>query len=280
MRKPVRRRSPDTPAAAEPPARPHGEARGKPRPGRESAGASAPAQPPGTFWLFGRHAVEAALANPKRTCLRLNGTPEALEGLRNPRPELKPEPVTRMDLDLRLPPGAIHQGLALLVRPLRSWSVEDVAALEGPAVVVMLDQVSDPHNVGAIWRSAAAFGVKAVIVQDRNSPDETGVLARSACGALERVPAVRASNLSRALDTLKEGGFWCAGLEARGETLLSEAKLGERIVVVLGAEGSGLRRLVREHCDVLVRLPMSGDMESLNVSNAAAITFYDLFCRR
>jgi 23S rRNA (guanosine2251-2'-O)-methyltransferase len=150
--------------------------------------------------------------------------------------------------------------------------------LEGrdSAVVLVLDQVTDPHNVGAVLRSAAAFGAVAVVVQDRHAPDESGVLAKSASGALERMPLLREVNLARALDRLKEGGFWCAGLAADGPVTLAQAKLSGRVALVLGSEGEGMRRLVRERCDAIVRLPITEAVESLNVSNAAAVALYEL----
>lgn len=141
---------------------------------------------------------------------------------------------------------------------------------------MVLDQVTDPHNVGAVLRSAAAFGALAVVVPDRHAPDETGTLAKSASGALERMPLVRVSNLVRALEQLKDGGFWIAGLAAEGTTTLAQAKLSGKTALVLGSEGEGLRRLTREHCDYLVRLPMTDAVESLNVSNAAAVALYEL----
>ncbi|ABC23500.1 RNA methyltransferase TrmH, group 3 [Rhodospirillum rubrum ATCC 11170] len=244
--------------------RPEPAARGK-RPGGRGDGG---------LWLFGRHAVEAALQNPERKALRLLALAGAAEGLPKGGPTV--EPADREAIEAVVPPGAVHQGLALKVAPLSQPTVEEIARIPGPSVVAILDQVSDPHNIGAVLRSAAAFGIRAVVVQDRHSPEETGTLAKSASGTLERVPLVRAINLSQALDTFKEHGFWCAGLDASAETTLAEAALPERCVVVLGSEGAGLRRLVRDHCDLLVKLAMDSGVESLNVSNAAAVTFYEL----
>ncbi|MFA7429387.1 MAG: 23S rRNA (guanosine(2251)-2'-O)-methyltransferase RlmB [Rhodospirillaceae bacterium] len=232
-------------------------------------------------WLYGRHPIEAALANPERTVRRLLATPDAADsipaGLLSQR-GIRPETVARAELDAFLPSGAVHQGLALRVDALPALDPDDVVALapEGkPAVVIALDQVTDPHNVGAVLRSAAAFGALAVVVQDRHSPDETGVLAKAASGALERVPLVRVANLARALDRFRDSGFWTAGLAADARHTVAGAKLPDRVVLILGSEGQGMRRLTREHCDHLVRLPMvAGAIESLNVSNAAAVALY------
>lgn len=240
-----------------------------------------PAKGSGSHWLYGTHAVLAALANPERKCRRLLATPEAQRqhqaalaaGRR------QPEAASREEIDAVLPPGAVHQGLALLAEPLPAPSLEDVMqAAEGRerAAVMILDQVTDPQNVGAVVRSAAAFGALAVIVPDRHAPEETGALAKAASGALERMPLVRVVNLARALDDLKEAGFWCAGLAADAPATLAAARLSGKIALVLGSEGEGLRRLTRERCDLLVRLPMTGAVESLNVSNAAAVALYEL----
>lgn len=240
--------------------------------------------PGGAFWLWGRHAVEAALQNGDRQTIRLLVTPEARESLEKESVEFAgtviPEMVERAALDSLLGATTVHQGIALLVRPLPDVGVEDVIRLaEGrqTAVVVVLDQVTDPHNVGAVLRTAAAFGAVALLVQDRHTPDESGVLAKAASGALERVTVARVSNLVRALDTLRENGFWVAGLAADGASTLAAAKLSGKVVLALGSEGEGLRRLTREHCDLIVRLPMvPGGMESLNVSVAAAIALYEV----
>jgi len=227
------------------------------------------------MWLYGTHAVTAALANPERRIRRLVATAEVARTL--PAGSLSAEPLTRPEIDRLLPAGAVHQGLAAQVEPLPGWGIEDVGrAAPARAVVVVLDQVSDPHNVGAILRSAAAFGALAVVVPDRHAPEETGALAKSASGALERMPLVRVTNLARALEILKGDGFWIAGLAADAPVTLAEAGLSGRVALVLGAEGEGLRRLTRTHCDHLVRLPISSAVESLNVSNAAAVALYEL----
>lgn len=169
----------------------------------------------------------------------------------------------------------MHQGAALLADPLASPGLAQT--LERPGPILVLDQISDPRNVGAILRSAAAFGVAAVIAQDRNAPDETGALAKAASGALERVPLLRAVNIARTLIALKAAGCWVVGLDGEARETLSGRALAERrVVLVLGAEGDGLRRLTRETCDELAGLAMPGGMESLNVSAAAAIALYEV----
>jgi 23S rRNA (guanosine2251-2'-O)-methyltransferase len=229
-------------------------------------------------WLYGDHAVSAALTNPQRTLRRLVVTGAVPESMP---PGFAVERVDRARLDALLPRGAVHQGIALLADPLPAAGIEVLADAAEPAVAVMLDQVTDPQNVGAILRSAAAFGAAVVIVQDRHAPEETGALAKAASGALETVPLVRVPNLSRALEDLKDLGYWAVGLDQDATAPLSEAGRQRRVVLVLGAEGSGLRRLVREHCDVLAAIPMAGAarrgaVSSLNVSNAAAIALYVL----
>lgn len=236
--------------------------------------------------LWGTHPVLAALGNPERHCHRLLATPEAarshaaqLERLAQERRLPALETVSRQDLEQWLPPGAVHQGIALSADPLPGLGVEDLAqdaSARDNAVVMVLDQVTDPHNVGAILRSAAAFGAIGVVMQDRNAPEETGTLAKSASGALEKLPLIKVTNLARALETLKEAGFWIAGLAGDATVTLAGAKLSGKIALVMGSEGEGLRRLTREHCDYLVKLPQSDLVESLNVSNAAAVALYEL----
>ena len=261
-----------------------------PATGKSHRPAAAAGRPPqasgGGYWLAGTHAVMAALANPERKLRRLLATAEALrtqgpalDALRAERPLPATETVERAEIDRLLPAGAVHQGLAALVDPLEAAAIDDIARQGSQcdsAIVVVLDQVTDPHNVGACLRSAAAFGALAVVVPDRHAPEETAALAKAASGALERLPLVRVTNVVRALEELKQAGFWIAGLAADAPRTLAEAGLSGRVVLVLGAEGEGLRRLTLEHCDHLVRLPMSGAVESLNVSNAAAVALYEL----
>lgn len=226
-------------------------------------------------WIYGRHAVAAALANPHRRNLQLRATQDALAivaGLVAERSDVDVRVVDRPDLDQLLPSGSIHQGIALKVEPLPHLTLDEACtAGRSPQMVVVLDQVTDPHNVGAILRSAAAFGAIAVIVTERHAPPVTGVLAKAASGALERVPLVRVTNLARALGDLKDLGFWRVALDASGRDVLGPDLIGPDVALVLGAEGEGLRRLTREGCDVIARLPTRGAFSSLNVSNAAAV---------
>jgi len=232
-------------------------------------------------WLFGIHSVTAALANPARNRHRLLATPETAGALAGADPA--PEIMSRAEIGAVLPAGTVHQGLALLADDLAPVTLEELCrrgAEATRAVVVILDRVSDPHNVGAVLRSAAVFGATGVVVPERGAPDATGTLAKAASGALETVPLVQATNLARAMDILKnQGGFWCAGLDADGDTELGDAKLPDKLALVLGAEGAGLRRLTRERCDYLMRIPHAGALASLNVSNAAAVALWE-FARR
>jgi 23S rRNA (guanosine2251-2'-O)-methyltransferase len=232
----------------------------------------------GEVWLYGHHAVAAAVANPSRKILRLMGTAEALVKLTEACGPLgQARTCSRREIDVVVGADAVHQGVALLTRALEYdlADVLEVAAAKPNACIVVLDQVTDPHNVGAILRSAAAFGASAVIAPDRNAADESGAMAKSASGALDKIPYVKAINLVRALEQIKEHQFWLVGLDADAEQTLGQIKLDGRIALVLGAEGEGLRRLVRETCDHVARLPMAGDMESLNVSNAGAVALYE-----
>jgi len=241
------------------------------------ASAQSPATTKNGLWLYGLHPIEAALANPARLLRRLLLTPEAEAALaaRLPRPwALQPERVDRARIDQLLGRDTVHQGAALLADPLPQLGL--AAALERPGPVLVLDQVSDPRNVGAVLRSAAAFACACVITQERKAPEETGALAKAASGALETVPVLRAVNIARTLAALKAAGLWCVGLDAGAPPLRGGALAGHRVALVLGAEGDGLRRLVRETCDEVVGLAMPGSMESLNVSAAATVALYEL----
>jgi 23S rRNA (guanosine2251-2'-O)-methyltransferase len=262
-------------AAARPPRVEHETDRPRPAARPDSGSGGAP-------WLWGHHAVAAALKNPARKIVRLVATDEAaaeLSGMLGDAAPVEPQILTRDSIAKLLPPGAVHQGVALLAKTLKPWQLEDVIAHLGTterAVVVALDQVTDPHNIGAILRSAAAFGAVAVILPDRNAPEISGTLAKSASGAVEHVPLVRVVNLNRALEQLKKAGFWSVGLAGEAEATLASHKLTGRVCLVLGSEGDGLRRLTREACDLMARLPTQGPVASLNVSNAAAIALYEL----
>ena len=246
----------------------------------------------GRFWLYGAHAVGAALSNPRRRAWRLLATREAARRLDRPAdgwpaaPGLESQPAGRGDIEALLPPGAVHQGLALQVSPLDQPDLESLlAALERSAapgrrqIVVALDQVTDPRNAGAVLRSAAAFGAAAVIAPRHGRAPESAALAKAASGALDVLPYVEAGNLARALGTVKARGFQVLGLAAEGGALLSDVVPGDRVVLALGAEGKGLRRLVRESCDLLVHLPTRPPIAQLNVSNAAAVALYELLGR-
>lgn len=233
----------------------------------------------GAIWLHGTHAVLAALANPARRFRRLLATAEAEPRLASHVPPgLRAEIVERRTIDQMCPPGAVHQGLALQVLPLPETDLDEACGEAGGRrrLVVVLDQVTDPHNVGAILRSAAAFGARAVILTDRHAPAATAVLAKAASGALESVPLVRVTNLARALEHLARLGYWRVGLQGSAPATLASLDLSGDIALVLGAEGEGLRRLTEEQCDLLARLPIAGTVESLNVSNAAAVALYEL----
>ena len=227
-----------------------------------------------TFWLYGTHAVAAALTNPERAKYRLAVT-SVDHGLSARGLEI--EIMERHELEKFLPLGAVHQGLALLVSPLPETDLTQVLAHSSDdSKIVVLDQVTDPQNIGAVLRSAAAFGADAVIAPDRHTPQSSGALAKAASGALEWVPFIRVINLARTLKELKAADYWCAGLAADGDQTLNEARLTGRTVLVIGAEGTGLRRLTRDSCDFLVRIPIRGGVNSLNLSAATAISLYEL----
>jgi len=223
--------------------------------------------------LYGWHTVTAALANPHRRIRRLLLTENAARRLADEHIETRvtPDIVRPQEIDRRLGPDAVHQGLFAEADALPA---PDIDSLPQEGIVLVLDQITDPHNVGAILRSAAAFAVKAVVTTARHSPEATGVLAKSASGALELVPLVLVQNLARALAELDARGFLTVGLDSAGRENLAAVPLRQPLALVLGAEGKGLRQLTRETCSVMTRLDLPGDIKSLNVSNAAALSLY------
>lgn len=239
--------------------------------------------------LYGHHAVREAVLNPERVVTAIyaaEGAGDELldhvtavrrQGVKRPEVRL----VSRAALDAALPKDAVHQGVGVTVEPLAEADLDDLlrALPNGaPAVMVMLDQVTDPHNMGAIIRSACAFGARGLVVQRRHAPEPNAVMAKAACGALEHLPIAYETNLSRAIEALKEAGFTVFGLDETGDIDLPDLAPPARSVLVLGAEGPGLRRLIREGCDQMVRLPTQAPIGSLNVSNAAAVALYQLLC--
>jgi 23S rRNA (guanosine2251-2'-O)-methyltransferase len=227
-------------------------------------------------WVWGWHATLAALANPQRGApLRLVVTAERAKALALRLPALPaPEIIDAAEIGRLLPPGAAHQGVALRAAPIEPLPLAELAS-PAQGVLVMLDHVTDPQNVGAVFRSAAAFGARGVIVQDRHAPIFTGALAKAAAGALDATPHARVVNLARALDELDALGWRAVGLAGDAAAPLDQVLDARPTVLVLGSEGEGLRRLVSEHCDALARIPMPGGFESLNVAAAAAVALYE-----
>jgi 23S rRNA (guanosine2251-2'-O)-methyltransferase len=262
----------------------------RPRPQRGQPGSPAAAPRGGVRWFYGRHSVAAALANPERRWRRLAAltgyeaeAQRLVAGAVAERRGSTPAAVEILDrhtFAALLPQGAVHQGLALEVEPLREPALDEmlreIETASGRIFVVALDQVSDPQNVGAVLRSAAAFGARAVLITADHAPPITGALAKAASGAVDRVPLVRVTNLVRALTQLKDNQFWICGLDDSADPRLSQIDLGARAALVFGSEGSGLRRLVRETCDHLARLPTTPAQPTLNVANAAAVALYEL----
>jgi len=263
------------------PRRPHPPATHQPHRGgwkRKAAGRRPPsggarASGDGAVILYGWHTVKAALENPARRIRRLYATANAARRLAEDGVALALEPeLVRPDaIAQRLGPDAVHNGLLAEADPLPSLELDEI---EPEGIVLVLDQITDPHNVGAILRTAAAFAVKAVVTTARHSPEATGVLAKSASGALECVPIVTVQNLARALETLRERGYLLVGLDSTGDADLGDAALRSPLALVMGAEGKGLRQLTRATCDQVARLDLPGRIKSLNVSNAAALALY------
>jgi 23S rRNA (guanosine2251-2'-O)-methyltransferase len=240
---------------------------------RAPRGGEARSSGDGAVILYGWHTVKAALENPARRVRRLYATANATRRLAEDGVTLavEPELVRPDEIARRLGPDAVHNGLLVEADPLPSPELEE---LEPAGIVLVLDQITDPHNVGAILRTAAGFAVRAIVTTARHSPEATGVLAKSASGALEYVPMVTVQNLARALATLRERGYLLVGLDSTGEIDLGDAALRTPLALVLGAEGKGLRQLTRTSCDQVARLDLPGRIKSLNVSNAAALALY------
>jgi 23S rRNA (guanosine2251-2'-O)-methyltransferase len=239
------------------------------------------------LWLYGLHAVRAALANPGRKVKRAVLTARAAEEIgAKLLGRVRQEVVDGDAVSRLLPAGAVHQGAALQCDHLPRRSLEDVldepardglaGGVAGRRIIVILDQISDPQNTGAILRTAAAFGVTAVVVQDRHSPPESGTLAKAASGALDAIPYIHVVNISRTLEQLKERDFWRVALAGDGDGALKDVMPAGDVALVLGSEGAGIRRLVRENCDAAAFIPIDHKMESLNVSNAAAVALYEM----
>ncbi len=233
------------------------------------------------IWLYGRHAVAAALQNPARKIRRLAATKNAHDWLRETLPgdlfhRLEIEDLRPDGIDKLLPAGSVHQGIALFTDPLERARLRDVCKVTAPGPVIILDQITDTQNIGAIFRNGAAFGAQAVIFQDRRTPPLSGALAKAAVGALEVVPAVSVVNIARALEALNEMGFRTIGLAGETDQALADIPRDKPIALVMGAEGAGLRKLVRETCSTLAKIPISETMESLNVSSATAVSLYEI----
>ena len=250
------------------------------RAGRMKGGRGSGRASTGQVRLWGRHAVEAALKNPDRVHQKLWATREAIDTLDGELPADFPiEYADVADLARMVAKDAPHQGLVLECAVLEDIHLDEVLDSEPTRPIIVLDQVTDPHNVGAILRSAAAFGAAALVTQDRHAPPEGGVIAKSASGALETVPWVRVINLARALEQIAEAGYWRIGLTGAAEATLAEALPAGPVALVLGAEGEGMRQNIESHCDALAKLPIGDQIESLNVSNAAAVALYAVATR-
>ena len=250
------------------------------RAGRMQGGRGSGRAAKGHVRLWGRHAVQAALLNPRRQHRKLWATREGIESLDGELPADFPlEYAEATDLARLVAKDAPHQGLVLECYPLEDLLLADVLDGDPTRPIIVLDQVTDPHNVGALLRSAAAFNAAAIVTQDRHAPPEGGVIGKSASGALEVVPWIRVVNLSRALEDIAEAGYWRLGLAGEAEAQFAEALPAGPVAIVLGAEGEGMRHNVAQHCDALARRPISEAMESLNVSNAGAIALYAVATR-
>lgn len=234
--------------------------------------------------LYGRHPVMAVIANPERRISKILCTKDNFDEVKSACLQHNVNPgiintVDKKEIDRILPREAVHQGFAVYCQELEDYSLEDICILADQKTrchVLVLDQVTDPQNIGAIIRSCVAFDTLALILQDKNSPAETGAMAKASAGTIEHLPVCRVTNLSRAIQQLKEAGFWTVGMDGYAETYIDGIDKSGKIAIVMGSEGKGLRRLVEESCDATVKLPISEKVESLNVSTAAAIALYEI----
>lgn len=235
--------------------------------------------PSSRYWMYGHHAVYYALLNPKRRvhqCIYVNQLDEALSKVIPP--TVRASKVEKQTIQQLLGEDVVHQGIAIEVSPLENLPLDYFLKTEDASQLFMiLDHVVDPHNVGAILRSCAVFGVKALIMTERHSPKESPILAKTACGALDRVPLVYVTNLAQTLKTLQKNNFWTVGLAEKSTTPLENVNWSGKMAVVMGAEGDGMRPLTKDYCDILAYLPTSSSFSTLNVSNAAAITLFEAF---
>ena len=233
------------------------------------------------LWLYGYHAVLAAIRNPRRKKNRLLVTTEGVSKIRRDISDVTPEIVGRSEIEMLLPRAAVHQGIALLVQPLEPVTLEKILENAAPdAVILLLDQVTDPQNIGAALRNAAAFGATAVVLTTRHSTSAEASLAKAASGALDVIPIVRVTNLARTLNILKDSEFWCIGLADTEKDCVDAAPFSGRVALIMGAEGSGLRRLTRKYCDMLVSLPTQPPITSINIAAATAVALYEISRQR
>ncbi len=226
-----------------------------------------------TTIFFGKHACVAALKNNKRKIRKIYVTDKNARILPYNTKHPTPKIMQMKDFDKILPKDSVHQGIAIETESLANI---DIKSIDLNGVIIILDQVTDPHNVGAIIRSCVAFGASAIIMSKDHAPFESGTLAKSASGALEEIPVCKVTNLARTMDYLKKSGYWIAGMDGKAKITLDKANLSEKTAIVMGAEGKGLRDLTRKSCDLLIKLNITDQVESLNVSNAAAIALYEI----
>lgn len=234
--------------------------------------------------FYGRHAVIAAIKNSNRVITKILVTKENFDDIKNIIQKTDRSlgiinTVDRKEIERILPQDAVHQGFLAYVKELNNIDIEDIIAMADEkehCTVLILDQVTDPQNIGAIIRTCVAFDALAMIVQDKNSPPETGAMAKASVGAIETLPICRVTNLSRAIQQLKNANFWAIGMDGNAKTTIDKISKAGKNIVVMGNEGKGMRRLVEENCDIIVKLPISNKVESLNVSTAAAIALYEM----